>query len=163
MPGPEGSYTDLLDVLERVGVPWALAGALAAERYRARARFTTDVDLLVGWDSSLVEALETAGWILKVHREDEDPPFLIRARRDDLYVDLIIALIEYQIEALARATDHVLTIEDVLVQKTIAGRGRDREDIASILESGLEFDTDYVRHWVGVFGFEGRLHELGLA
>jgi hypothetical protein len=103
LPGPEASYDDLIEVLNDLGVRWALAGALAAERYRLKARFTNDVDLLVAWDDRLPKALEGAGWTLRIHQEPGDPPFLIRARRESLYIDLIVALVEYQKHALERS------------------------------------------------------------
>lgn len=73
-----------------------------------------------------------------------------------------MALTPYQQEALRRARGNVLTVEDVLVHKIIAWRGRDRDDIESILAAGHEIDRDYVRRWVEYFGFEQRLEEAGL-
>ena len=60
---------------------------------------------------------------------------------------LTVAIVDYQSVALDRATDHVLTAEDVIVHKLIAWRPRDRNDIASILDTGIELDDEYIRHW----------------
>ncbi len=167
LPEPEDSYGDLINSIAELGVRWALAGALAAERYRDRARLTTDVDLVVDWHPELVGTIERHGFDARVHQDAGDPPHLIRARAhaDDRYVDFLVALTSYQQEALERAVpnDNVLTIEDVLVHKVIAWRPRDLDDIASILAAGHVIDRDYVRRWVEYFGFELRLEEAGLA
>ena len=160
MSRPEGSYEDLKSFAESLGVPWALAGALAAERYRLTARATKDADLLVSWKPGLDQLIERAGWEVRTASDPGDPPYLIRARRGEQYVDLLVALTDYQQVALERAKDNVLTVEDVLVHKIIAWRGRDRDDIESILAAGHDIDWAYVRHWVEYFGFEDRLDRL---
>lgn len=38
----------------------------------------------------------------------------------------------------------MITVEDVIVQKLIAWRPRDRNDIASILEGGHHLDEQYI-------------------
>lgn len=127
---------------------------------RASDRVTTDADFLVSWEPGLVEAIREDGWEVRIAADPGDPPHLIRARRADEAVDFLVALTHYQQEALRRATDHVLTVEDVVVHKVIAWRERDREDIQSILEAGHEIDWDYVSEWVEYFGFEERLKQL---
>jgi hypothetical protein len=53
----------------------------------------------------------------------------------------------------------VLTVEDVLVHKLIAWRARDRDDVRSILWTGLVFDRDYVDHWATEWMVEDRWRE----
>jgi uncharacterized Zn finger protein len=107
-----------------------------------------------------VPALEKAGWSTRSSTDPGESPHLIRAQRGQDRVDLLIALSPYQQEALKRARNHVLTVEDVLVHKIIAWRGRDRDDIESILAVGHQIDWAYVERWVEYFGFESRLAEL---
>lgn len=47
---PLGWLGSIAELLDDLGVPWVLAGALAADRYRAGPRYTADLDLLVTWD-----------------------------------------------------------------------------------------------------------------
>jgi hypothetical protein len=73
---------------------------------------------------------------------------LIRCHRGPESVDILLPVIEYQGEALARAVDHVLTVEDVIIHKLIAWRLRDRDDIRSIREAGVPLDRAYLETWI---------------
>jgi hypothetical protein len=157
---PEDLYADLLRTIEALGASWALAGAWATFRYRAEDRITTDADFLVSWVSGLEEAVRDLGWETKAARDPGEPPHLIRARRGEERVDLLIALTDYQQEALRRAEGNVLSLEDVLVHKIIAWRLRDRDDIDEMLRLEHDIDWDYVRTWVEHFGFEERLEGI---
>jgi hypothetical protein len=145
-------------ILDELPTPWVIVGALAAERYRASPRSTTDADLLVAWHPDLSSALERAGFELRVSR-DEDEVHLIRARRPDGAIDLIVAGTDYQRLAIERGAQSVLTIEDVLIHKVIAWRPKDRDDIRSILEAGHAFDREYVEQWTREWGFDDRWRE----
>jgi hypothetical protein len=158
--GPENEACSLAvsSLLEELHVPWTLIGAVAASYYRSKPRPTTDVDYLVAWDERLVPRLVDAGFDVRL-LEDQGEPHLIRARRNDGQIDLIIATTEYQQLAIDRARDHVLTVEDVLIHKLIAWRPRDQDDIGSILSTGISFDKAYVNHWAGEWGVEDRWHQ----
>lgn len=55
----------------------------------------------------------------------------------------------YQHVAIERGRpDHVLTIEDVIIHKLIAGRPRDRDDIRSILATDPDLDHAYLDPWI---------------
>ncbi len=84
---------------------------------------------------------------------------LIRANRPDCGIDLIVGATEYQSLAIRRANRGPLTIEDVLVHKTLAWRAKDRDDIKSILAAGQEFDREYVDHWTREWDVEDRWQE----
>jgi hypothetical protein len=45
----------------------------------------------------------------------------------------------------------VLTADDVIVHKLIAGRPRDLSDIESILASGIALDEIYIEHWAEIW------------
>jgi hypothetical protein len=158
--GPENEACSVAvsNLLEELGARWTLIGAVAAGHYRSKPRLTTDIDYLVAWDEGLVPGLVDAGFDVRL-LEDQGEPHLIRARRTDGLVDLIIATTEYQQLAIDRARDHVLTVEDVLIHKLIAWRPRDQDDILSILSTGLAFDRSYVNHWAGEWGVEDRWRE----
>lgn len=157
------SYVELTEALDRLGVPWALAGAFAVMTHSGRVRDTTDVDFLVAWHDELLETIEGVGFVVyRVHADPGDPPHVVRSRKGDDVADFLVALSDYQLTALDRSVDNLLTVEDVLVHKLIAGRPRDLDDIRAILAANDEFDKDYVRRWVDVFGFGPRLAEFGL-
>ena len=157
-PESEGCSLAVNGLLDDLHARWTLVGAVAAGFYRATQRPTTDVDYLVAWDERLVPRLVDAGFDVRL-LEDNGEPHLIRARRTDGQVDLIVATTEYQERALDRARDHVLTVEDVFIHKLIAWRPRDQDDIRSILSTGIAYDAEYVNHWAREWGVEDRWRE----
>ena len=149
---------EVISRLRESGVPAAIAGAFAADHYRGSHRVTTDADFLVEWRVELPVLLEAAGFDFDTLLDDGEP-HLIRARRGDDRVDLIVAGTAYQHLAIERARGGPLTVEDVLVHKVIAWRPKDRDDIASILSTGIEFDQEYVTHWVAEWDVAERWRE----
>jgi hypothetical protein len=71
----------------------------------------------------------------------------------------VFATVEYLDEALSRAESGVLTVEDVIVQKLIGWRPRDRDDIASILDAGHGLDEQYIEKWARGWEVEDRWAE----
>ena len=158
-------------LLDGLSIRWALSGGLAANRYRRSPRHTDDVDLLLADTGpglgTLESTLTAAGWT--VNRADPEGD-LLRARHSELGpVDLLVAGTQYQQEALRRAVVDtetipgagavpVLTVEDVIVHKLIAGRYRDLADIEEILESGTPFQADYIEYWAEFWEVLDRWH-----
>lgn len=149
-----GSVTGELD---RLGCRWVVAGAAAAVEYRLVPRYTTDLDLLVTWDSRIPEEFKKLGYDVRQIASSGESPHLVSLRRDDQRVDLIISVVPYQQLAIERGeSGHVLTVEDVIIHKLIAWRPRDRDDIASILAVGHDIDLDYVDHWASEWDVSDR-------
>lgn len=146
--GPSEWLESIAEIFEALAVDWTLIGALAANRFRAEPRFTTDVDMLAEWHPALADALEDAGYDVTISASDGDPPHLVRCHRGPENVDILLPVVDYQRVALSRAVDHRLTVEDVLIHKLIAWRRRDQDDIRSILTTGVVLDTDYLQHWI---------------
>jgi predicted nucleotidyltransferase len=151
------ALSNLAEILDAASIRWALMGALAANRYRLAPRLTNDIDLLLadsgGSLDELEQALESAGW--SVVRADPGGELLRLTHETYGMADLLIAGTEYQQQALQRATEEpvgdiaikILTIEDVIVHKLIAGRYQDLADIEAILASSPEMDREYIRSW----------------
>ena len=125
-------------------------GALAAAQYRDRPRFTTDADFLVEPHAGLAAAFEAAGYDVRAVGDAEEPDMLLVRGGGDR-IDLLLATVDYLRNALARAHAGVVTVEDVIVQKLIAWRPRDRDDIASILDAGHDLDDAYIARWAATF------------
>lgn len=147
MRDPSDSAASAAEILDGLRARWALVGALAALKYRATPRMTTDVDVLAEDVPGLAEAFEASGYDVTVLAEPGEAPHLVLVRGKGDRIDLLLPVVEYQELALDRAVDHVITVEDVIVHKLIAWRPRDRDDIASILEAGHILDEVYVEHW----------------
>lgn len=159
MREPSDSAARAAEILERSGASWALIGALAALRYRATPRLTVDADFLATWRPGLAEAFRSEGYDVDEVAEPGEPPHLLVVRGQGDVIDVLLAVVDYQEVALARAVDHVLTVEDVLIHKLIAWRPRDRNDIASILDTGIAIDEAYVAEWAARWEVEDRWQE----
>jgi hypothetical protein len=134
-------------------------GALAASRYRRSPRLTTDADLLVEVSPRIAEAFERRGYDVRPAGDDESQPDMLLVRGHGDRIDLLLATVEYLKGALARAVDGVLAVEDVIIQKLIAWRPRDRDDIASILDAAHELDETYIEQWASEWDVSGRWAE----
>lgn len=159
MPGPSEWLEPVTAVLGHLGLRWAVMGALAANEHRATPRLTTDLDLLAEAHAELPDALRAAGYEVATVADPDEPPHLLRLRRAEQQIDVLHPVVEYQKQALDRAREGVLTIEDVLVHKLLAWRPRDRDDVRSILEAEGAFDEDYVRRWASEWDVADRWQE----
>jgi predicted nucleotidyltransferase len=142
-------------ILEEEGVAHALCGGIAANLYREEIRATVDVDLCVVCSApglvALSRTFEERGWTAHpAWRQAE----LLRLRRDDHpRVDLLVAATSFERRAVERAasfrigkeTMRVLTPEDLIVFKLVAGRSRDFEAVAAIINTqGTTLDADFI-------------------
>lgn len=162
-----GTLTEALlavhEVLTDAGVPHALCGGLAANLYRDEVRATSDVDLAVAVGPAhlvdLVRTFADTGWQPEPYwRRGEQ----LRLTRPDLpRVDCLVATTDYERAAIDRSVPveiegrelRVLTAEDLIVFKLIAGRARDYEAVAAILNThGTSLDTGYITGWLEQFG-----------
>lgn len=169
-------------VLQARGIPHALMGGLAVVAWK-HARFTQDVDLLIGIGSSdpqiLIEQLGEAD--CRVKRQ----PGVVRIGQTrfiqllceppgaylEVQIDLLIADSEYQREALARRVAaelegvgspvDVLACEDLILHKLLAGRVIDRADAAALLRANREdLDLGYLLRWIGDLDLRAELCEI---
>jgi predicted nucleotidyltransferase len=159
-------FLDAVEALARVlaalGIRWVVIGAVAANVYRRQTRLTGDVDLLLadaGTDVGNVEtAFRASGWTVRRATPDGDVLRMKHPAFGD--VDLQLAGTDYQREAIQRSHVEqlspgiqaaVLSVEDVIIHKLIAGRSRDIDDIESILESAVRIDETYLAHWAVIW------------
>ncbi len=85
----EKVYGEALDALDGAGIRYMLGGALALNAYTGIWRDTKDLDVFVPGDTvpRLLGMLEEAGFETEV----EDPVWLAKARKEDLFADVIHA------------------------------------------------------------------------
>jgi hypothetical protein len=166
-----GSLVDALlavhEVLASADIPHALCGGLAANLYRDEVRATVDVDVAVAIAPArlvdLVKRLADAGWTVDPYfRQGEQ---LRLTRQDPPRVDCILATSDYERHAIEQAVPtriegrelRVLTAEDLIVFKLIAGRARDYEAVAAIINTRRELlDVEYITGWLEQFGVAER-------
>lgn len=157
-------------VLEEEGVDHALCGGIAANLYRDEIRATTDVDIYIACAAaqlvSLARTFEESGWSAHPEWQQAD---LLRLDHPDLpRVDLLVASTNFERQAIRRAVttkiDHaeirVLVPEDLIVLELVAGRARDYEAAAAILNARPRLDREYIVRQLDVLEMEGRWHRV---
>jgi len=157
---PEISDSFVADIrrrLEALGIESVVIGAVAASRYRATPRETTDVDLLARSLVGVEEAMRAAGFAVHAVAEPgSSEPYVVFIRGEGVAVDILLAETAYQETAMDRAVGGVITVEDVIIHKLLAWRPRDRADIESIFAQGHELDERYIESWVDAWGVRER-------
>lgn len=139
--GPVKQAFRLFDELEIDG---AAVGGRVANIYRASERSTIDYDFLISRFDGLLEALIAKGYEI-LH----DGEWLIRARHEGELFDFSLAEIDFQQVVIARAApfDGVATREDIVIQKVIAWRSQDQEDVHEIFAANPAIDLGLMRAW----------------
>lgn len=169
-------------MLKSLNVPAAVAGGLAMAVWR-HVRATKDVDLLIATAGAdlqrLLGGLDEAGI-----RPKQKPPVTSLGQLDviqllyeppesflEVEVDVLIARSEYFETALQRRVATrlpdldveiaVLTCEDLILQKLLAGRIIDRADAAALLRVNREsLDLGCLRQWARQTGTFPQLTEI---
>ncbi len=155
--------------LESHDLPMALMGGIALSAWK-RSRATQDVDLLIDIDEKVREAV-WSGLADAGIRAKRTPSVLVVGRQRivqllyqppgtylDLQIDLLLAESEYQKAALARRiivqlpgfemAVAVLSCEDLVLHKLVAGRILDRADAAALLRANISsVDLPYLIQW----------------
>lgn len=132
-----------------MGARWYLFGAQAALLYGS-ARLTADVDATVILDDvpteAFVSALSANGFEPRIH----DPGFVATTRvvpvvhlPTGLPADVVLGGPGLEVEFASRATERdvggvevpVVSPEDLIVMKVLAGRDKDKEDVRAVLRA----------------------------
>src|SRR5699024_760308 len=117
--------------------------------YHGHARFTEDIDIVVGVDASYLENILEAVSGKFLSRTENTKAFVRQTNvlplleaEDEVRVDLIFSFLEFERNAIIRSdktsieqqTINIVKAEDLIVYKILAGRARDIDDIESILD-----------------------------
>jgi hypothetical protein len=164
----------LIALLDRLSIPYAVMGGIAVRAYGVP-RPTYDVDLTIVVDRerlpqlfeqlreihyAIPEPYET-GWV-----DELKGLKLLKLRRyvgtESLDVDLFLAESEFQTNVMARRsgaeaegrTIWLVSAEDLVLFKLLAGRPRDLGDVTDVLFMQGNLDVEYMQRWA---------HELGVA
>jgi predicted nucleotidyltransferase len=155
--------TTLADVtrwLRDEGLPFAVIDGIAAT-FRGEARFTADVDLVVGIDLDqalqLLKRLSSSPFQPLFPEIDEvlRTSFLLPLRHTltQVSVDIAVGMSGFERQAISRATEVVLpdcrvpivSAEDLILMKLLANRPRDTDDVRNILlRQGSRLDWNYL-------------------
>ena len=158
---------DLVAVLDRLGIVYAVMGGVAVRAY-GLPRATYDVDVTISIDRSrlpeLYAAIEEVGYTVPepflkgwVDQVSGMPLVKFRLYLDGrgIDVDVFLGESEFQKNLLDRRQHHVaertdlwlVSPEDLILLKLIAGRPRDLGDIQDVLLAHGGLDSAYMRRW----------------
>jgi hypothetical protein len=158
----EPPLSEAIDFLETHGYRYAVIGGIAVAVW-GTIRATRDVDLKV-----LVPDLDYAAMRTAIRAAFPEPgrphapenPLIVSTNIGGVVVDFLLALPGYEEQIITRAVRRelgnlqawVCAPEDLVIQKAVAGRARDWQDIEGILiEQHGRLGLDYLEDWLSQF------------
>lgn len=160
------------DALNKKGLEYIVIGGYAVLVY-GYARFTNDIDLLLGSDISKLNLVDEICNEIELTRLKDDE-FAKKTNVVPVYdpktnfrADFIFSFTDFEREAVSRAvtftkngvTLKFASVEDLIIMKLYASRATDIEDIKKLLLLNEKIDKIYILNWLGKFDEEP---ELGL-
>lgn len=157
---------ELAAFLEEQGVSYAVLGGLAVQHW-GEPRVTQDVDIVVVVPSEHEENfLDTAVHRFRPRMADalafaKRHRVLLISTSDGTPVDISLGIPGYEEEVMHRAVSvsfprlrpvRLVSAEDLIIHKCVAGRARDVEDVERILfRQHPALDVRYIRKWLRAF------------
>ena len=137
-------------------------------------RFTQDIDFTIGLEPKdaqiFINIQEKLDVIFTVDSPQDflNETFVLPAkdRQTSFRLDFVFILTEFEKEAIKKSVKvdldginiNFISIEDLLIQKLIASRPRDIEDVRGILLKNKDFNVQYIEKWLKLFDFELELY-----
>ena len=166
----------LVEVLEATSTSYALIGGIAKAAW-GRARATRDIDIAISVDASGLTTLQSTlaayGFetTTMVGSTDADgrPDIFVAKGPFGVPVDVLVAKTPFEEDAVARSVPiellgqrvHVVTAEDLVFYKLLAGRPRDRDDVLDVIRAqiagGRPFDWARLTRLSGEWEIEDTL------
>jgi hypothetical protein len=180
MKDVEQAVLDFVDIFGELKITYAVMGGLAVRAYGVP-RPTYDVDISIAITrerlSTLYDAVESAGYTVPetyrrgwVDRIADMPLVKFRIYRPDRSVDVDVFLVEtaYQrviIDRRVQAELHqrviwIVSPEDLILLKVVAGRSRDLGDIEDVRFMHGDMDEAYMRYWAEKLGVLNELEDV---
>ena len=148
--------------LDRHSYRYALIGGIANQLWGIP-RLTQDIDIKIlvpDMDYPTIRAALRAGFPERGRPNAPPNPLIVDAKVGKVVVDFLLAIPGYEELIVTRAVRRdlaqvavwICSAEDLVIQKAVAGRGKDWQDIEGILiEQQGRFDLDYVEGWLAQF------------
>lgn len=135
-------------LLKNHGIPYMIIGGYAV-LYHGEARFTEDIDIVIGVDTDELEKI--IGIIesdFKVRTEkveefvSQTNVLPLKEIESGIKVDIIFSFIEFEREAIRnaevakieKAEVRIVSVNDLVIYKLLAGRAKDIDDAKSIIQ-----------------------------
>ncbi len=153
---------EAISFLDQQGIQYALIGGIALSQWGVN-RYTHDVDIKV-----LVPEVNYASIREKIRKAFPDRareqvpqnPLIVAVYIQEVVVDFLLALPGYEEFIIKRAVQRdfggwltwVCMAEDLIIQKVVAGRGKDWLDVEGLLtEQYGKLDKPYIEEWLRQF------------
>jgi Nucleotidyl transferase of unknown function (DUF2204) len=158
----EAPLRKALVFLEERGYPYAIIGGIALAQWGV-VRATLDVDIKVvvpDGDYTSIRSTLRSEFPVVARKEIESNPFIVSVEIDGIITDFLLALPGYEENIIKRSTQRdlndwkawICSAEDLIIQKAVAGRGKDWLDIEALLiEQHGQLDKDYITGWLSQF------------
>jgi len=162
-------YHEVLQAMNEHGLPYAVAGAFALQKYTGISRITKDLDIFMKAED-IPAALENLAQ-LGFRCETPDPVWLSKAHRGEYFVDLISGMSNAVIvvddswmqrtlpAVVAGVPSRIISVEDLLASKLFVVR-RERFDGADIAH--IIYRTQGRLNWDRVLDLAGEHWEMVL-
>lgn len=149
----------ITSLLSKHDIPYMVIGGYAV-LYHGEARFTEDIDIVLGVDvDTLDQVLEVINGKFEV-RTSNPKDFVtqtnvlpLREKESGIKVDLIFSFIPFEREAIRNAETakiegekvQIIKAEDLIIYKLLSGRPKDVEDAKSVFQLNLkDVDTEEI-------------------
>ncbi len=167
-------------LFEALGIPYAVMGGLAV-RYYGLPRPTFDLDYTILLDreqlSTLFDRAEELGYtVAPAYRAgwvDEVAglplvKFGLYVQQHTIDIDVFLAETAFQKVVLKRRRREnieglwlwIVTVEDLILLKSLANRTKDRLDVNDVRFMQGDLDEGYLRHWAGALGIAAQFEEI---
>ncbi len=153
---------EVVSFLESYQLKYVVIGGIANQIW-GQARFTYDIDvklLVPDLDYDSLKDRLLAAFPIPGRPEIPENPLIVSVKINGIIVDFLLATPGFEEQSLQRAvsgrvddlTIWVCTPEDLIIQKAIAGRTKDWQDIEGILiEQFAKLDQNFLDDWLKQF------------
>jgi len=157
------SLRQVIEFLETKDYSYAIIGGIALSHWGVvRTTYDIDIKLTVPDNDYQTVRTDLQQAFPQAARVELPPnPLIVAVSVDDVIVDFLLALPGYEELIIDRAVEldmggwsaWVSTAEDLIIQKVVAGRTKDWQDIEELLveQAGL-LETEYIEEWLHQFG-----------
>ena len=151
-----------IEFFENKGFGYAIIGGIALSQHGV-VRVTHDIDIKVlvpeARYAEVRESLKLA-FPTNAHPDVPENPLIVSVVIEGIVVDFLLALPGYEEQIIARAVRRKIdrweawfcSAEDLIIQKIVAGRGKDISDVELLLaEHRGQLDEGYIQDWLSQF------------
>jgi predicted nucleotidyltransferase len=160
-----GALNKLVIFFEKEKIPYMIFGGLATGIYGYE-RMTYDIDIKIIHEITDDSLLDLVNKISKIATVIPEKPIefihktmVLPIEIESVKADLVFTGLEYEIESVERAVQgellgvkaKIISLEDLIIQKSISERDKDWQDIKNLIEVNSKLDWNYLTEKVKMF------------